>query len=600
METTRQAPTTVQTAAGYYKSISVNDSNLAERFSDIDDAASFQEKQKLLVNPATRNFVLDFGNEDAWCAGDLDENEFTALINEPRPRFFGTRWIHLWAPEAQKESIKILAQQYGLSYRLIKMLCTDPVPKTKSPIAEEKAYENVPSGQQDDEKATSTAKPVGNDLENAYHLKTIDPATASTETLSMSGLTFSHIINHIWHFCSVDYGPRYTCIGYNSLYAVKIGDRAISNGKGLPDGKRLWSWIILCDDGTIISLQENPFPGPYKPNVQEEQAILGAARRNIISIFSGASKYHASRFDSESLVTVRVRHFSDTEQDEASIKQEDGPSLIVYYLFDDWVSSYGLVSRREHMYGAMLEGLRKDMLQKPMVDLVDDLHWLGRRLAILKRLYQSYELVVTRILQRQRLLRDESRTRRPGHRRNMSVFSDTDNLDAHHMSLSATSFLEAYDDTAGVQLSSAAVGRFERLADRIRLYCLSEIEACLAEKETLTFLNFNLIALKDSQAVEKLTRITILLAKATILFLPISLMTGYFSIQLPDVAGPLTARAYWISFAVLMVLSILLLAVFGYASDTVEGKTIYRSVTRSFFNSSRQRSRQLMTQKRER
>jgi hypothetical protein len=134
-----------------------------------------------------------------------------------------------------------------------------------------------------------------------------------------------------------------------------------------------------------------------------------------------------------------------------------------------------------------------DMLRKPMVDLVDDLHWLGRRLAILKRLYQSYELVVTRILQRQRLLRDEAKARRGNHHRNMGMLSEADYRDGHQPSLSAASLLDGYDDMAGVQLSSAAVGRFERLADRIRLYCLSEIEACLAEKETLTFLVFPLL-----------------------------------------------------------------------------------------------------------
>jgi hypothetical protein len=110
--------------------------------------------------------------------------------------------------------------------------------------------------------------------------------------------------------------------------------------------------------------------------------------------------------------------------------------------------------------------------------------------------------------------------------------------------------------------------------------------------------NFNLIALKDSQAVEKLTRITILLAKATIMFLPVSLMSQYFSIQIPDIGDPLSLRAYWISFAVLMVLSISILTLFGYASDTVEGKTIYRSVTRTLFSSSKQKSMELMSQRR--
>lgn len=59
--------------------------------------------------------------------------------------------------------------------------------------------------------------------------------------------------------------------------------------------------------------------------------------------------------ESESLITIRVRHFSDGDQ--ANIKQEDGPSLLFYYIFDDWVSSYGLIAKREHKYGVALEDL---------------------------------------------------------------------------------------------------------------------------------------------------------------------------------------------------------------------------------------------------
>lgn len=104
-------------------------------------------------------------------------------------------------------------------------------------------------------------------------------------------------------------------------------------------------------------MQENPFPGPYQPTAEEERTITSIVRRNVVSIFLGASKKHSPDSDSESLVTVRVRHFSDSEPDGASIKQEDGSSLVLYYIFDDWVSSYRLVARREHMYGAVLEDI---------------------------------------------------------------------------------------------------------------------------------------------------------------------------------------------------------------------------------------------------
>ena len=109
--------------------------------------------------------------------------------------------------------------------------------------------------------------------------------------------------------------------------------------------------------------------------------------------------------------------------------------------------------------------------------------------------------------------------------------------------------------------------------------------------------NFNLIQLKEAQAVEKLTRITILLAKATILFLPVSLMTGYFSTQIADLQGIYSARTYWLSFLVITVLSILLLIVFGLISDNLEGKTVYKSLWKKSVDLSR---RALGRQKRKR
>lgn len=230
------------------------------------------------------------------------------------------------------------------------------------------------------------------------------------------------------------------------------------------------------------------------------------------------------------------------------------------------------------------------MLERPVVDLVNELHWLGRRLAVLKRLYQSYELIMRRLLQRQRMLRDEARSAQPAAISYGATFGDMEFVDMRQSSVvSNSSFHNTTEKSVGVQLSSTAVARFERLVDRINLYCLSEIENCLNEKESLTFLNFNLIALKDSQAVEKLTRITILLAKATILFLPVSLMSAYFSTELIGVKNGYTKTDYWVSFAVIFVASVLLLTVFGYASDTVEGKTIYRSMVRTFFRKSRQK-----------
>ncbi|BAE64065.1 unnamed protein product [Aspergillus oryzae RIB40] len=428
------------------------------------------------------------------------------------------------------------------------MMCTDPVARpsqSTSPLTDGLREKN-------DERLPRVLRK--NDLEEAQELKDLSDPAEIQAAASFRGLTFAHVTNQIWHFCSVDYGPRYTCIGYNSLFVVPNVESP--NGQGLPDGRRLWSWLILCDDGTVISIQENPYPGLSKPSERELKSVLGIIRRNVQLIFSGVSKRHSAQSESDSLVTIRVRPAHGDGPEQASIKQEDGPSLLFYYIFDDWVSSYALVAKREHQYGVLLDRL-------------------------------SYELIMMRILQRQRHLRDEAKSNRPplpiG-----PMFGESEVTDLRQPTLqSSLSFSSNADTSVGVQLSSPAVARFERLLDRIKLYCLSEIDTCLTEKESLTFLNFNLIALKDSQAVEKLTRITILLAKVTILFLPVSLMTAYFSTELKNVKGVYTINQYWVSFGVIMFLSIVLLTLFGYLSDTVEGKTIYQSLSRTFVRSSK-------------
>ena len=68
---------------------------------------------------------------------------------------------------------------------------------------------------------------------------------------------------------------------------------------------------------------------------------------------------------------------------------------------------------------------------------------------------------------------------------------------------------------------------------------------------------------KDSRATAKLTRNANLLAKAGVIFLPVTLMTSYFSIQIPNLMDDYTAATYWVSFAVVLAISLITLLFFG-------------------------------------
>lgn len=77
--------------------------------------------------------------------------------------------------------------------------------------------------------------------------------------------------------------------------------------------------------------------------------------------------------------------------------------------------------------------------------------------------------------------------------------------------------------------------------------------------------------------MERLTRVSLLITKATILFLPVNLMTGYFS---ADLNVDYSVGTYWAAFGLLLLLSCLALIGFGVMSGSMETMAIYRSAKR--------------------
>ncbi|OAX80161.1 hypothetical protein ACJ72_05506 [Emergomyces africanus] len=563
----------------YYSSITRRP-QLWQSFRNLDNAIHFAECRGCLTDEATQNFVVDFGTDEAQAAFDLEEEDFGALLTSSRPKSLETRWINIWSPECQRELVQTVTNNYKVSARLQAMMVSDPAIPSQNIQADSPKLTSVDTEELEPE---GKSVPVSlADLEGGYQLSGVRRAGTALSSLDGAGFSkfsLSQIVNKIWHFSSVDYGEKYLCLGYNSLHVVSGVDFRNSTSK--PDGKRVWSWLLICDDGTVISIHENPFPGPTSLTPVQRQKAVEVIRRNTNLVFSGISSQHIASEHSNPLITTYVRNFPN-ETGTSAIKPGEGPSLLFYYLFDNWPANYNLVIGREHSYNAALDNLRGRMLERAQVQLIDDLHRLGRQLAVLKRIYQSYDLIVNRVLKRQRLLREEiwnsqsPNTHQPQHQRGSAFGLD-------FLSRGDTWKSNAFDEMnpnelGGVQLSSAAVGRFERLLDRIRLYALSEIDECLAEKESMTFMAY-------SQAVERLTRTTILIAKATILFLPVTLMTGYFSTEIKELEGVYTVKQYWIAFAVLLALSALVLAIYGWATDTVEGKTVYVSFAKSFYRS---------------
>lgn len=146
----------------------------------------------------------------------------------------------------------------------------------------------------------------------------------------------------------------------------------------------------------------------------------------------------------------------------------------------------------------------------------------------------------------------------------MELGTDTtsDDKDIAAMSSSTGNF-PASGNARGVKLSQKAFDRFDRLNIRLRLLMLDTIEEYLEEKSSLGSTYFNLLAQKDSQATSKLNRSASLLAKLSVFFLPISFMTSYFSVQIPELTNGYTGTTYWVAFAVVATSSFLSLFFFS-------------------------------------
>ena len=221
-------------------------------FENFDDKSLFNGKfYRKIQDPESKNFILDFDSKTAHCAFDLGSDDIETLLSE-RKRHFDTgqetrtRWINVWMPENQHEIIELLAGHYGFSPRLkSSMYCSPQKPVSVASRSHnthrtpQEVFHRVPKRA----KEADAISLASMDVEKNQRIAS--PTTSS----SLMDINHYRIVDEVWHFASVDWGFKFTCIGFNSLYNTakdfSKGDRQESDK---PAGKRVWTWLILCHD----------------------------------------------------------------------------------------------------------------------------------------------------------------------------------------------------------------------------------------------------------------------------------------------------------------------------------------------------------------
>lgn len=120
---------------------------------------------------------------------------------------------------------------------------------------------------------------------------------------------------------------------------------------------------MIRDVGTVISIYEDPMSRRDLSHelTADQTTLLQICRRNIINVFSHLSRAKPASMGTNALFVLQLRGLESLDAGRPGQAEKDvaenGPSLLFYYLFEDWYSSYGLVARKQQLYGAKLSEL---------------------------------------------------------------------------------------------------------------------------------------------------------------------------------------------------------------------------------------------------
>lgn len=193
----------------YYQDL--GDDDISASFKNFDDERNFDFFDGQTRDPRSSNFCIDFGDDDAFCAFDLGSDSVSRLLSTPRPPRLHTRWIHMWLPYNQKDTLHALAKHYDFSPRLLGLMCSDPIPPKQSSLRmkdssatlgsrkSQKSYRSRQSGRSHKSKANHLDSEESIGMTELMH---------STQLEMVRDLSHYHIVDEVWHWSTVDWGRR--------------------------------------------------------------------------------------------------------------------------------------------------------------------------------------------------------------------------------------------------------------------------------------------------------------------------------------------------------------------------------------------------------
>lgn len=176
--------------------------NTIPGFDDLDQEEAFVRLEEAVLKATTLNFAIEFDNEKASAAVDLNEESLQKYLTTARTSKESTRWINIFAPDQQPLFVKKIAKYYNFSPRLEGIMCAKQhtpravgsVSTTSRPLANGQPRTNRGPRK-------STENP-------SIDLEMHNIGTSSTSEAQALDLSHYKLVNEVWHYCSVDWAPQ--------------------------------------------------------------------------------------------------------------------------------------------------------------------------------------------------------------------------------------------------------------------------------------------------------------------------------------------------------------------------------------------------------
>ena len=200
----------------YYEEL--DDDVIQNCFRNFDVERNFDLFDRQTRDPRSSNFCLDFGEDHAFCAFDLDAQSYDKLLNAPRPTELHTRWINIWMPYNQKDLIRTLATHFDFTPRLMGMIKSDPVPQNNSSLQTNKSSSTLRSMLSHKSRTSGKANAIKEKVKEANEAEHDSESSIgmtelmeSTQLEMLRDMGHYQLVDDVWHWSTVDQGRRCEC-----------------------------------------------------------------------------------------------------------------------------------------------------------------------------------------------------------------------------------------------------------------------------------------------------------------------------------------------------------------------------------------------------